>query len=147
MQVASILKAKGAHVVTVRPDETIQHAAAKLRLEGVGALIVSRDGIMLDGIITERDITKGFADHGADLASKHVRDLMELGVLTCKPEDGIADVARLMTNRRLRHLPVTDGSRLAGIVSVGDILKYRLDEVELEARVMQDVAIANRSHA
>ena len=147
MQVASILKAKGAHVVTVRPDETIQHAAAKLRLEGVGALIVSRDGIMLDGIITERDITKGFADHGADLASKHVRDLMELGVLTCKPEDGIADVARLMTNRRLRHLPVADGSRLAGMVSVGDILKYRLDEVELEARVMQDVAIANRSHA
>jgi CBS domain-containing protein len=147
MQVASILKAKGAHVVTVRPGETIQHAAAKLRLEGVGALIVSRDGIVLDGIITERDVTKGFADYGADLASMHVRDLMELGILTCKPEDGIADVARLMTNRRLRHLPVIDGSRLAGIVSVGDILKYRLDEVELEARVMQDVAIANRSHA
>ena len=144
MKVASILKAKGAHVVTVRPNEMIQHAAAKLRLEGVGALIVSHDGVTLDGIITERDITKGFAEHGADLASKHVTDLMEAGVLTCKPEDGIADVARLMTNRRLRHLPVRDGSRLAGIVSVGDILKYRLDEVELEARVMQDVAIAQR---
>jgi CBS domain-containing protein len=144
MKVASILKAKGAHVVTVRPNETIQHAAAKLRLEGVGALIVSHDGVTLDGMITERDITRGFADHGADLTSKHVKDLMEAGVLTCRPEDGIADVARLMTNRRLRHLPVTDGSRLAGIVSVGDILKYRLDEVELEARVMQDVAIAHR---
>jgi CBS domain-containing protein len=144
MKVASILKAKGAHVVTVRPTETIQHAAAKLRLEGVGALIVSHDGVTLDGMITERDITKGFAVHGADLASKHVYDLMEAGVLTCKPEDGIADVARLMTNRRLRYMPVTDGSRLAGIVSVGDILKYRLDEMELEARVMQDVAIANR---
>ena len=144
MQVASILKAKGAHVVTVRPNETIQHAAAKLRLEGVGALIVSHDGTTLDGIITERDITKGFADHGADLASKHVRDLMGSGVPTCKPEDGIADVARLMTNRRLRHLPVRDGSRLAGILSVGDILKYRVDEMELEARVMQDVAIAHR---
>jgi CBS domain-containing protein len=147
MKVESILKVKGAQVVTVRPNETIQHAAAKLRLEGVGALIVSHDGVTLDGIITERDITKGFADHGADLANKYVRDLMESGVLTCKLEDGIADVARLMTNRRLRHLPVIDGSRLAGIVSVGDILKYRLDEVELEARVMQDVAIANRSHA
>jgi CBS domain-containing protein len=147
MKVASILEAKGAHVVTVRPNETIQHAAAKLRLEGVGALIVSHDGVTLDGIVTERDITKGFADFGADLASKHVRDLMEWGVLTCKPDDGIAYVARLMTNRRLRHLPVTDGSRLAGIVSVGDILKYRLDEVELESRVMQDVAIANRSRA
>ena len=95
-------------------------------------------------MITERDITRGFADHGADLTNKHVKDLMESGVLTCRPEDGIADVARLMTHRRLRHLPVTDGSRLAGIVSVGDILKYRLDEVELEARVMQDVAIAHR---
>ncbi len=144
MQVSSILKAKGAHVVTVRPNETIQHAAAKLRLEGVGALIVSHDGVALDGIITERDITNGFADHGADLASKHVKDLMESGVLTCRPENGIADVARLMTHRRLRHLPVTDGSRLVGILSVGDILKYRLDEVELEARVMQDVAIAHR---
>ena len=144
MKVASILKAKGAHVVTVRPNETIQHATAKLRLEGVGALIVSHDGATLDGMITERDITKGFAVHGADLASKHVHDLMEAGVLTCKPDDGIADVARLMTSRRLRHLPVTDGLRLVGIVSVGDILKYRLDEVELEARVMQDVAIANR---
>ena len=144
MKVASILKAKGAHVVTVRPTETIQHAAAKLRLEGVGALIVSHDGVTLDGMITERDIAKGFAVHGADLASKHVYDLMEAGVLTCKLEDGIADVAGLMTSRRLRHLPVTDGSRLVAIVSVGDILKDRLDEVELEARVMQDVAIANR---
>ena len=144
MKVATILKAKGAHVVTLQPTETIQHAAAKLRLEGVGALIVSHDGVTLDGMITERDITNGFAVHGTDLASKHVWDLMESGVLTCKLEDGIADVARLMTNRRLRHLPVTDGSRLLGIVSVGDILKYRLDEVELEVRVMQDVAIANR---
>lgn len=144
MKVASILKAKGTHVVTVRPTETVQHAAAKLRLEGVGALIVSHDGVTLDGMLTERDITNGFAVHGADLASKYVWDLMESGVLTCKLEDGVADVARLMTNRRLRHLPVTDGSRLVGIVSVGDILKYRLDEVEFEVRVMQDVAIANR---
>ncbi len=144
MNVASILKTKGTHVVAVRPNETVQHAAAKLRLEGVGALIVSHDGVTIDGMITERDITRGFADHGADLASKHVKDLMEAGVLTCKPDDGIADVARLMTDRRLRHLPVRDGSRLAGILSVGDILKYRLDELELEARVMQDVAIAHR---
>lgn len=144
MKVASILRAKGAHVVTVRPTETIQQAAAKLRLEGVGALIVSHDGVTVDGMITERDITNGFAAHGADLASMHVSDLMGSGVLTCRLEDGIADVARLMTNRRLRHLPVTEGSRLVGIVSVGDILKHRLDEVEFEVRIMQDVAIANR---
>jgi CBS domain-containing protein len=144
MNVASILKAKGGRVMTVRPTETVQHAAAKLRLEGVGALIVSQNGETLDGMITERDITKGFAVDGADLTAKHVWDLMETGVVTCRPQDDIAAIARLMTNRRLRHVPVTDGSRLVGIVSVGDILKFRLDEVELEARVMQDVAIASR---
>jgi CBS domain-containing protein len=69
---------------------------------------------------------------------------MVTGVLTCSPNDSIADAARLMTDRRLRHLPVMDGGRLVGIVSVGDILKYRLDEVLLEAHVLQDVAIAHR---
>lgn len=142
MKVGSILKAKGGRVMTVLPGETVQHAAAKLRLEGVGALIVSRDGMMLDGMITERDVAKAFAVFGADLASKHVQDIMESGVVTCSPEDGIADIAALMTNRRLRHVPVTDGSRLVGVVSVGDILKHRLDEVELEARVMHDFSIA-----
>ena len=144
MNVASILKAKGGRVMTVRPTETVQNAAAKLRLEGVGALIVSHNGETLDGIITERDITKGFAVDGADLTTKHVWDLMQTGVLTCKPQDDIAHVARVMTNRRLRHMPVTDGTRLVGILSIGDILKIRLDEVELEARVMQDMAIAYR---
>jgi len=142
MKVASILKSKGGRVMTVLPDETVQHAAAKLRLEGVGALIVSRDGMTLDGMLTERDVTKAFAVYGAELASKHVRDIMETGVVTCGPENGIGDIAVLMTNRRLRHVPVIDGSRLVGVLSVGDILKNRLEEVELEARVMYDFSIA-----
>lgn len=144
MKVASILKTKGTGVITVRPTETIQNTAIRLRLEGVGALIVSYDGVTVEGIITERDVSNGVAAYGAAVADKCVSDLMARGVLTCTPNDGIADVARLMTNRRLRHLPVTDGSHLIGIVSIGDILKYRLDEVEFEAHVMRDVAIANR---
>jgi CBS domain-containing protein len=144
MIVASILKAKGSDILTVRPTETVQNAAMKLRLKGIGALIVSNDGIALDGIITERAISDGVAVYGGNVGNMHVSDLMIKGVFTCTPEASIADVTRLMTHRRLRHLPVMDGNRLVGIVSVGDILKYRLDEVLLEAHVLQDVAIAHR---
>jgi CBS domain-containing protein len=144
MNISSILKAKGADIMTVRPTETIQNAAMKLRIKGIGALIVSSDGSTLDGLITERAISDGVAVHGSGIGGLHVSDLMVTGVLTCRPQDSIADAARLMTDRRLRHLPVMDGRRLVGIVSVGDILKYRLDEVMLEAHVLQDMALAQR---
>ncbi|HVZ06034.1 CBS domain-containing protein [Hyphomicrobium sp.] len=144
MNVSSILKTKGSDIMTVRPTETVQNAAMRLRLKGVGALIVSNDGVTLNGIITERAISDGVAVHGGAVGGMHVSDLMITGVFTCAPSDSIADAARLMTNKRLRHLPVMDGGRLVGIVSVGDILKYRLDEVLLEAHVLQDVAIAHR---
>lgn len=144
MNIASILQTKGSDILTVRPSDTVQNAAMKLRLKGVGALVVSNDGFVLDGLITERAISDGVAVHGAAISGLHVSDLMITGVSTCRPSDSIADVARLMTLRRLRHLPVMDGHSLVGIVSVGDILKYRLDEVLLEAQVLQDVAIAHR---
>jgi CBS domain-containing protein len=144
MNIASILQTKGSDILTVRPSDTVQNAAMKLRLKGVGALVVSNDGLVLDGLITERAISDGVAVHGAAISGLHVSDLMITGVSTCRPSDSIADVARLMTRRRLRHLPVMDGHSLVGIVSVGDILKYRLDEVLLEAQVLQDVAIAHR---
>ena len=144
MKIADILKGKGSHVMTVRPNETVENAAKRLSLESIGALIVSHDAQALDGVISERDIARGVSTYGASVAHKPVSDLMTTGVLTCTPEDNIADVARLMTKRRLRHLPVMDGARLVGIVSVGDILKHRLDEVEFEAHVMQDLAIGRR---
>jgi|SwirhisoilCB3_FD_contig_51_3462314_length_643_multi_2_in_0_out_0_1 CBS domain-containing protein len=144
MNVSHILKTKGSDIMTVRPSETVQNAAMRLRLKGVGALIVSHDGLTLDGIITERAISDGVAVHGSNIGDLHVADIMITGVFTCSPEDSIANVARLMTHRRLRHLPVMEGGRLVGILSVGDILKYRLDEVTLEAQVLQDVAIAHR---
>ncbi|HVJ76749.1 MAG TPA: CBS domain-containing protein [Hyphomicrobium sp.] len=144
MNIASILQTKGSDILTVRPSDTVQNAAMKLRLKGVGALVVSSDGLVLNGLITERAISDGVAVHGGAVSGLHVSDLMITGVSTCRPSDSIADVARLMTRRRIRHLPVMDGHSLVGIVSVGDILKYRLDEVLLEAHVLQDVAIAHR---
>ncbi len=144
MRVADILKGKGTAVMTVKPTETIGALAQRLRLAGVGSMIVSRDGNSLDGIISERDITYALPEHAEDLHEMRVSDLMTAGVITCSPQDSIADAARIMTTRRIRHLPVKEGSRLVGVISIGDVLKHRLSEIELEANVLRDIAIAGR---
>jgi CBS domain-containing protein len=142
MKVADILSAKGSRVSIVRPSETIITLANRLQAERVGAMIVSEDGKKIDGIISERDVTHGVAEHGADLLNLHVAELMTRGVITCSPSDTIADIARKMTLHRVRHLPVQANGELIGIVSIGDVLKYRLDEMEMEANVLRDYAIA-----
>jgi CBS domain-containing protein len=144
MSVADILKGKGTAVMTVRPSESIGGLAQRLRLAGVGAMIVSRDGRSMDGIITERDIAYALPEHLDDLHEMHVSDLMTGTVVTCSPQDSIADVARIMTGRRIRHLPVKEGGRLVGMISIGDVLKHRLTEIELEASVLRDLALAAR---
>lgn len=142
MKVADILSAKGNHVMSVRPTETIVLLAHRLRAEQVGAMIVSTDGKTIDGIISERDVTRGVAEHGGNVSNLHVSDLMTRGVVTCSPNDMIADIAKIMTRRRVRHIPVQDNGELIGIISIGDVVKHRLDEVELEANVLRDYAIA-----
>jgi CBS domain-containing protein len=144
MSVADILKGKGTAVMTVRPSETIGGLAQRLRLSGVGAMIVSRDGQSLDGIITERDIAYALPEHLDDLHDMRVSDLMTGTVVTCSPQDSIAYAARIMTTRRIRHLPVKEGGRLVGVISIGDVLKHRLTEIELEASVLRDLALAAR---
>jgi CBS domain-containing protein len=144
MLVADILKAKGSKVITVRPDLNIGHLAQRLRMERVGALVVSETGATADGIISERDVAHGLAEHGAEVLMRTVADLMTKAVLTCSPSDTIAQVAKAMTERRVRHMPVTEGKRLVGIISIGDVVKHRLDELELEANVMRDYAVARR---
>ena len=142
MKVADILSAKGAKVMTVKPHETIETFAHRLRMAHVGAMIVSEDGKKIAGIISERDVTYGIAAHGAELTEKHVSDLMSTGVVTCSPNDPIADVAKIMTQHRIRHIPVLENNEVVGVVSIGDIVKHRLDEMELEANVLRDYAIA-----
>lgn len=144
MRVANILKMKGTAVMTVRPTETVQAVAKRFRQEGVGALIVTGEGGSLDGIITERDVSNGLASYGWDTHALPASTLMTTGVVTCSPQDTLTDIARVMTERRLRHLPVKEGSRVVGVVSIGDVLKHRLDEAQLEARVLRDIAIASR---
>lgn len=144
MKVFEILKAKGRDVVTVRPEETIKVLSHRLRMEQIGSVIVSSDGQTVDGIISERDIVHGLAEHGAVLLDKPVSELMTKSVSTCASDDTISALMKLMTHKRVRHLPVVERGKLVGIVSVGDVVKYRLDEIELEANVMRDYAIASR---
>jgi CBS domain-containing protein len=132
MNVEAILRNKGDAVVIVSPESSTAVAVATLRREGVGALVVSRDGSSVDGIISERDIVQGLAGLGAALLDTKVEQLMTRRVFTCSPRDAIADLAVEMTQRRIRHIPVLRDGRLAGIVSIGDVVKARLDEMEYE---------------
>jgi CBS domain-containing protein len=132
MNVEAILRSKGDRVATVSPQTSIAEAVAMLRREGIGALVVSRDGKSVDGILSERDIIQGLAGLGSGLLEAKVEQLMTRRVFTCTPPDSIADLAGEMTQRRIRHIPVLRDGALAGIVSIGDVVKARLDEMEYE---------------
>ena len=144
MRVADILRIKGSTVKTVTPDETALELSEKLNAAQIGAMIVSDDGTSIDGIISERDLAYGLAAHGTELPRIAVSKLMTKVVFVCSPEDSITDVMKLMTQRRIRHLPVKDDAQLVGIISIGDVLKHRLGEVQLEANVLRDYAMAAR---
>jgi CBS domain-containing protein len=138
MNVESILRSKGGNVITVRPEVKVMAAIALLRRHGIGALVVSKDGASVDGILSERDIVHALADHGDQALGREVAQLMSRRVITCKPDDTVADLMALMTERRIRHLPVVEGGVLTGIISIGDVVKNRLDEVESEATSMRE---------
>ena len=144
MQVREILSAKGGRVVTIRPDATVATAVHRLALERVGALVVSEDGSAIAGILSERDVVGALAEQGAGILAVDFRvgDLMTRRVVTCRPEDQVKTVMAEMTRRRVRHLPVVENGRLVGIVSIGDIVKSRLEEMELETLVLRDAYIA-----
>jgi len=139
MNVLKILTAKGRAVATIRPDASIGEAAALLRAKGIGALVVSRDGGTIDGILSERDIVRALADQGVHIVDLRVAALMSRDVVTCGEADSIADLMMLMTERRMRHIPVVEGGVLAGIVSIGDVVKNRIEEVETEALAMREL--------
>ncbi len=137
MNVDSILKTKGNVVVTVAPGEKISVAAAKLKHEKIGALVVSEDRIGVSGILSERDIARALADHGAGLGELAVGDLMTRNVITCAPDDTVEELMTTMTERRIRHLPVMADGALCGIISIGDVVKNRLEEIQREAESLR----------
>jgi CBS domain-containing protein len=137
MNVETILRNKGNWVATIRPDATVAAAVDMLNRERIGAIVVSRDGEAVDGILSERDVVIALAEDGADLLPRPVAEIMTRSVVTCGPSDTVGELMAEMTNRRIRHFPVVADGRLIGIVSIGDLVKNRLDEVEFEARSMR----------
>jgi CBS domain-containing protein len=142
MDVDGILRAKGATVVTIRPDQTIADLVRGLREERIGAMVVSEDGRAVLGIISERDVVRGLAERGARILDVRVSELMTRDVVSCAPRDTVKQVMAEMTRRRIRHLPVVADGALRGIVSIGDIVKNRLEEMETETNVLREVYIA-----
>jgi CBS domain-containing protein len=144
MTVAAILKAKGSHVETARPDTTLYSVVWQLKTKNIGAVVVvSEDGATILGLISERDLVRELIEHGAHLLALPASRVMTSPVLTCTPEDRVTAVMARMTRHRVRHLPVIDGGRLAGIVSIGDAVKHRLDELELEANVLRETLMVS----
>ncbi len=138
MQVSKILENKGSDVHTIRPDATIESAIAALRDHGIGALVVSADGSTVNGIVSERDFVHGLAEYGAALLTAQVSDVMTSDVLTCTRSDTSRDLLGQMTERRVRHVPVVENGMLCGMVSIGDAVKARLDEVPYEADALRE---------
>ena len=143
MNVEAILRRKGRSVTTVPPELPLLHVAEWLRAKNIGAVVVSTDGRHLQGIISERDIVQALAGHGEAALAMTAADLMTRAVVTCPPSESVTYLMRIMTRRRIRHIPVIEDGELAGIVSIGDVVKHRLAEVELEANVLRDNYIAH----
>ncbi|MGH7092625.1 MAG: CBS domain-containing protein [Stellaceae bacterium] len=137
MNVETILRHKGRRVTTIRRDATLAEAIALLHRHGIGALVVSDDGESVDGIVSERDVIVALGRWGADLLDLTVAEVMTAPAATCTPDDTVAELMAEMTNRRIRHFPVVANGRLGGIVSIGDLVKSRLDEVEYEAHSLR----------
>lgn len=132
MRIRDLLRSKGTAVATVRPDATIRELLAVLAERNIGAVVVSPDGAAIAGIVSERDVVRGLHDLGAELLDRPVAEIMTSRVRTCEPGADVDDLRRTMTEHRIRHLPVVDGERLAGIVSIGDVVKSTIDELESE---------------
>ena len=133
MQIADVMRGKavGPGVATTTPSATVEELLSLLSRYNVGALPVV-DGGVLVGIVSERDVVRKLHERGRDLLDATVGELMTADVVTCSPQDSAADLARIMTERRIRHLPVCDDSGLVGIVSIGDLVKTRIDQLERE---------------
>jgi CBS domain-containing protein len=138
VRITQLLGRKGADVATIPADASVRAALAVLADRGIGALVVSSDGRRVEGILSERDIARGLHERGAVLLTEPVSGVMTGEVHTCRPDASLDELALLMTDRRVRHVPVVDGGALVGIVSIGDVVKARLDELETERAQLVD---------
>jgi CBS domain-containing protein len=132
MRINDVIRRKGSDVVTVKPDDTVQRLLELLAEHGIGALVVSVDGASVDGIVSERDVVRQLHHRGPAVLNAAVSEIMTTTVETCDLDADTQSLARQMTDRRIRHVPVVHEGRLQGIVSIGDVVKQRLDELQTE---------------
>ena len=138
MNVESILAIKGREVVSVKPGESVAAAAETLHRRRIGAALVLDDDGAVAGVISERDIVRGLATRGGVVLGMKVSELMTTDVETCDPGDAVDRIMAVMTERRVRHLPVMRNGHLVGVVSIGDVVKHRLAEIESEAQSLRE---------
>jgi len=142
MTAETILKRKGTDTVTIQDDELIATAVNVLAQKNIGALVVTDDVGRVMGVLAERDIVRSLARRGAQTLEKRVYELMKSQTAKCAPEDNVKDLMKVMTRQRVRHLPVLEDGVLSGIVSIGDLLKHRLEEIETEQDILRDRLMA-----
>jgi CBS domain-containing protein len=139
MHIETILARKGRDVRTIAPDTTVGDAVQRMREERVGCLVVSEDGARIMGIVSDRGIMYALAERGMGVLSEPIRTIMTERVFTCTREDRIGTLMAMMTERRIRHIPVVEADgTLCGLVSIGDVVKHRLDEIQTEAEAMRE---------
>ena len=138
MSVERILAGKGRDVISIPPDSTLAEAARSLNQYRIGAIVVMDAADRLIGILSERDVVRAVAEGGAAALAQTVASRMTEKVVTCRPNAGIDELMTLMTERKFRHVPIVEGGRLHGIVSIGDIVKHRLAEMETEHQALRD---------
>jgi CBS domain-containing protein len=141
MKIAALLATKGARVVTIGPEDTVREAVARLARENIGALVVVAEGGGPVGIVSERDVVR-VAASDEQVLTRRVRGIMTRDVITATPDDDLLAVAHVMTERRIRHLPVVAGGRLVGIVSIGDLVKAQRDRYQGELDTLQAQLLA-----
>jgi CBS domain-containing protein len=142
VKIADILDAKGHEVHSVRPWSTVAQVVQRLNEHGVGALLVIDERDRIRGIVSERDLVRALGRHGSGLLALPVTEVLTSEVRTCRPDETVALAMARMTAGRFRHLPVLDGGQLVGMVSIGDLVKHRVKEMELETGVLRDVVIS-----
>lgn len=137
MTVSRILQEKGGEIVTIPPHATLSDAVARLARHHIGAIVVVDDQMAVEGIISERDVVRLLGERGTEALSAPLESVMTRAVVTCSAEETIPTIMERMTRGRFRHVPVVDGDRLVGIISIGDVVKYRVEEMEREQAALR----------
>jgi CBS domain-containing protein len=137
MRISDLLRQKGTAVATIAPTATVRQLVTALREHNIGAAVVTTDGDAVVGIVSERDVVRKLDERGADLLGARVSEIMTRDVLTCGPDDTVDSLAETMTERRIRHMPVLEHGHLAGIVSIGDVVKSHIRQLETDRQQLE----------